>query len=124
MPIAARVFERLSFGSIFINVAIVPLAGMAVALGVFGVIAMLVLPQLGIFFNNLSALCIFVMSWLSEKVAAIPYSSVETSRWDWCDCGVWYAAWIGLFAVLSKHLPKKKYIFVKEWGNNENNEYY
>ena len=124
VPIAARVFERLSFGSIFINVAIVPLAGMAVALGVFGVIAMLVLPQLGIFFNNLSALCIFVMSWLSEKVAAIPYSSVETSRWDWCDCGVWYAAWIGLFAVLSKHLPKKKYIFVKEWGNNENNEYY
>ncbi|MBO5941119.1 MAG: ComEC/Rec2 family competence protein [Kiritimatiellae bacterium] len=123
-PVAARVFERLSFGSIAINVAIVPLAGIAVALGVFGVVAMLVLPQLGVLFNNLSAFCIFLMTWLSEKVAAIPYSTVETMRWGWWDCGIWYAAWIGLFAILSNNLPKRKYISVKEWGRDGNKEYY
>ena len=117
-PIAARVFERLSIGGVAINVAIVPLAGMAVGFAVFGVAASFVSLHLAVFFNNLAALSIYVMQWLSELVVKIPGSCVDTKPWSWCDCAMWYIAWIMFFALLSRHLPRRERISVKEWEDN------
>lgn len=114
-PIAARVFERLSLGGIAINVAIVPLAGMAVGFAVFGVAASFVSLHLAVFFNNLAALSIYVMQWLSEMVVKLPGSCVDTLPWSWCDCAMWYIAWIMFFALLSRRLPRRERISVKEW---------
>jgi ComEC/Rec2-related protein len=114
-PIAAIVFGRLTLAGLFVNIAIVPLATMAVAFGVAGLMLSLILPQLGLLFNNLSALCVFAMSWISEQTAGIPCSSVETMPWSIGDCLMWYAAWFALFALLSRHLPRKRYFTVKDW---------
>ena len=120
-PIAARVFERLSLGGMAINVAIVPLAGMAVGFAVFGVVASFVSLHLAVFFNNLAALSIYIMQWLSEAVAKLPGSCVDTLPWSWCDCAMWYIAWIMFFALLSRHLPRRERVPVKEWedGNDQ-----
>jgi hypothetical protein len=118
-PIAAVVFGRLALGSLLVNVVVVPLAGIAVAFLVFGMIAVFVLPQVGMFFNNLAALSIYLMSGLSEMVARIPYSSVETQPWDWLDCLMWYVAWLAFFALLTRHLPRREFIHVREWEKGD-----
>jgi hypothetical protein len=73
--------------------------------------------HLGVFFNNLSALSIHLMRWISELVVKIPGSCIDTMPWSWCDCAMWYGAWIMLFALLSRHLPRRERISVKEWEN-------
>lgn len=118
-PIAARVFERLSLGGVAINVAIVPLAGMAVGFAAFGVAASFVSLHLAVFFNNLAALSIYVMQWLSEMVVKLPGSCVDTLPWSWCDCAMWYIAWIMFFALLSRHLPRRERVSVKEWKESK-----
>lgn len=118
-PIAAMVFGRLALGSLLVNVAVVPLAGMAVAFSVFGTIAAFVLPQIGMIFNNLAALSIYLMSWLSDMVVKIPYSSVETLPWSWLDCLMWYVAWFAFFALLTRHLPRREFIHVREWEKGD-----
>jgi hypothetical protein len=123
-PIAARVFGRLSSGSVIVNVAVVPLAGMAVGFAVFGVLTSFVLPHLGMFFNNLAALSIYAMWRISEVVAEIPGSYVETLPWSWCDCAMWYIAWFAFFALLSRHLPQRERIHVKEWEKEDVKGYY
>ena len=117
-PIVAMAFGKLAFGSLFVNVAVVPLAGIAVGLGVFGLAAAFLLPPIGVFFNNLAALCIYSMVWLSEKVVSLPFASVDTLPWNWMDCIMWYAAWIAFFWLLSRHLPCRTFMAVKEWEKN------
>jgi competence protein ComEC len=118
-PIAVIAFGRLALGSLLINVAVVPLAGMAVAFAVFGMIASVVLPQIGVFFNNLSAVSIYLMSLLSESVVKIPYSSVETIPWSLMDCLMWYMAWIAFFILAARHFPRREFIYVRNWEKGD-----
>lgn len=118
-PIAAVAFGRLALGGLLVNVAVVPLAGMAVAFSVFGMVAAFVLPQIGMFFNNIAALSIYLMSWLSGMVVKIPYSSVETMQWNWLDCLMWYVAWFAFFALLTRRLPRREFIHVREWEKGD-----
>ena len=114
-PIAARIFGRITVGGILANVVVVPLATVSVVLGVAGTVASSVAVPLGAFFNNLAAGCIRLMELLSEWVVRCPGASFETQAWSWCDCGIWYVAWMALFAVLSRNLPRKEWIPVKTW---------
>jgi hypothetical protein len=116
-PIAAKVFGRLVLGGVLLNVAVVPLAGMAVSFSIIGMVSAFLFPCVGLLFKSLAALCIFLMSWISEKASGIPGVSVETLPWSWCDCAMWYAAWIGFFFVLSRHLPLKEHIEIEEWDD-------
>ena len=118
-PIAAMVFGRLAFGSLLANVAVVPLAGIAVAFGVFGIAAAFFFPPLAMLFNNLAALCIHLMASLSELVAKVPFSSVETMPWSWFDCIMWYAAWFAFFALAARHLPRRDLAQVREWDEDD-----
>ena len=121
-PIAARVFGTLTLGGLVANVAVVPLAGMAVALGAAGMALSVVAVPLGAFFNNLAALCTWLMERVSELVADCPGATCETQPWSGLDCCLWYAAWLALFAVLARHLPPRERIAVKTWlaGEVEN----
>lgn len=114
-PISARVFGRITVGGIFANVVVVPLAAIAVALGAAGTAASVVAEPLGALLNNLSAASIWAMEVVSELVAACPFASFETLPWSWTDCGLWYVAWIALFAVLARHLPRRENLSVKSW---------
>jgi hypothetical protein len=84
--------------------------------------ASFVLPHLAVLFNNLAALSIYLMQWLSEAVAGMPGSCVETLPWSWCDCAMWYIAWFLLFVLMSRHLPRRKRVSVREWENDHDQE--
>lgn len=114
-PIVARVFGRITVGGIFANVVVVPLAAIAVTLGAVGTAASVVAEPLGALLNNLSAASIWIMEAVSELVAACPFASFETLPWSWTDCGLWYVAWIALFAVLARHLPRREDLSVRSW---------
>ena len=116
-PIAAKIFGRFVLGGVLLNVAVVPLAGMAVSFGIIGMVSAFLFPCAGLLFKSLAALCIFLMASISEKASEIPGASVETLPWSWCDCAMWYAAWIGVFFILSRHLPNKEHIETRKWDD-------
>lgn len=118
-PVAAKVFGRFVFSGVLLNVAVVPLAGMAVSFGIIGMTAAFFLPYAGMLFKSLAALCIFMMASISEKASEIPGVSIDTLPWSWGDCVMWYAAWIGVFFILSRYLPLKEYIEIREWDNED-----
>ena len=118
-PLMARVFENLTLGGLVANVVVVPLAGIAVVLGAAGMVASMMFTPLGAFFNNLSALCTWTMAQISEGIAHLPGVAVETQPWSWCDCCLWYVAWLMLFAVLARHLPAREWIPIKTWRGED-----
>ena len=114
-PISALAFGRLTFGSVLANVLVVPLAGISIVLGMAGVAMSAIARPIGALFNNLSALCIWMMSELSEIVARCPGVSWELHGWDLSCCGIWYVCWIALFVLLKRFLPKRERFEVKKW---------
>ena len=114
-PILAKAFGKITLGSLVANIVVVPLAGISVVLGAAGMVISMVAPPIGALFNNLSALCIWVMEQVSEAVAMCPGSSWDTLPWSWSDCFIWYLAWVLLFAVLSRHIPQREMISIKTW---------
>ena len=115
-PIAARIFGRITLGSLVANVFVVPIAGGAVILGAMGIAASMVSAPLGAVLNNLSALCTWFMECISEMVASLPGLAFETLPWSWRDCLLWYLAWILLFWLLARHLPPREFISVTSWN--------
>lgn len=118
-PVAARVFGRIAVGGIFANVAVVPLATISVVIGAAGAVASMALEPLGALLNNLAAASTWMMEVVSELTAMCPGASFETQAWSWSDCAMWYAAWVALFCVLSRHLPPKVFIPVKSWSDGD-----
>ncbi len=115
-PISAMVFGRISMGGLVANVAVVPLATMSVLFSAMGVAASVVARPIGALFNNLAACCTWMMEWVSETVAKCPGASFETYPWSWLECIVWYAAWIGIFAVAARNLRPRGRIQMAHWG--------
>lgn len=114
-PISARVFGRISMGGLVANIAVVPLAVMAVHFSAMGVALSVVARPLGAMFNNLAAACTRMMEWVSESIAGCPGASFETLSWSWPECAVWYAAWLALFAVLARNLRPRERAQAAEW---------
>lgn len=114
-PVSARAFGRIVFGGIFANVLIIPLATISVALGAAGTIVSPIVRPVGALLNNLAAASTWLMEVVSMAVAKCPGASLETLPWSWCDCAIWYVAWIAFFAVLARGLRRKEWIPVKSW---------
>ncbi len=114
-PIIARAFGRIVVGGIFANVLIVPLAAISVVLGVVGTAASVMARPVGALFNNLAAASTWLMEIVSVAVAKCPGASFETLPWSWRDCTIWYVAWIALFAVLARGLPRKEGLSADTW---------
>ena len=79
----------------------------------------MVLEPLGALLNNIAAASTWMMEKVSEFVAMCPGASFETKAWSWRDCAAWYVAWLSLFYVLARNLPRKEFIPVKSWEKGE-----
>lgn len=99
-PLTACVFGTLVPYSLFANMVVVPLAFPVMAIAGAGLFASAVVPGIVLATNRLAAALAWVMCFVSEKAAALPFSA---SRADFPVWGlvVWYAA----LAALLRGLP-------------------
>ena len=101
VPLAARVFGRVTPGALAANLAVVPAASGSVAAGALGVLASFVSTPLAAHVNNAAALFTRAMTGISRAVAAIPGASVEVAPWPLWACALWYAAFVAAGAALT-----------------------
>lgn len=105
VAIVARVFERITLGGLFANVAMIPLASFAVVFGFMGAVTGFVSPWLGAHFNNAAALTIEAMAGISWVTTRIPFANLVVRPWSWWMCVGWYVA-----VVLSFWLVRAVYL--------------
>lgn len=111
VAIAARVFERITIGGLFANIAMVPLASFSVVLGFFGAVFGSFSPWLASHFNNAAALLIDAMTGISWLAARIPYANLVVKPWPMWMCVAWYVALIMmLWLIRSVYLHRKQFI--------------
>ena len=79
VPITAHAFGRFSVGGLVANVAVIYCAGWMVKCGVFGLAASFFCIPLAAIANNLSGLCTFAMTLISEQVANIDNENTNVS---------------------------------------------
>lgn len=92
MPIAARVFERVTPGGLIANLFAMPLAGVSVTGGTLGAVTSCISERLAAHLNNLAALATGIMTTLTRAVAALPFSDIDVPKWTITQCALWYAA--------------------------------
>lgn len=98
--IAARVFERITIGGLFANFVMIPLALLAVVLGLLGSIVGFVNQWIASHLNNAVALLIDAMAGVSWMAARIPYLNLVVQPWPLWMCMAWYAALIMMFWLI------------------------
>ena len=106
VPITAHAFGRFSVGGLVANVAVIYCAGWMVKCGVFGLAASFFCIPLAAIANNLSGLCTFAMTLVSEQVAKFPFVLVETPYWTAWHSVTWYAAWIAACLAAGRLFPR------------------
>lgn len=99
VPIAARVFGRVTPGGLVANLAAVPVAGGTVVGGVTGVFASFLSSELAAHVNNAAALFTRLVAGLSRAVASLPGANFEVEPWPLWKCVLWYAAFVALAAL-------------------------
>ena len=113
VPIAAHVFGRFTPGGLLANIAVLPLAGFTVTLGIAGLAIGCVCPPLAAVVNNVAALSTRLMVWCSSCVAAMPGSSVDVRPWPaWC-CAAWYAACLAALFLAWRTVSRRKVSWMK-----------
>ena len=106
-PIIAQTFGRLSLGGLFANIAVVICAQWTVRFGAFGIAASLICIPLAAIANNLAALCTWLMAFISETVASIPHTVIDTTRWTALHSVSWYVFWAAAGLAAKRFLPCK-----------------
>ena len=107
VPIIAHCFGTLTPGGLLANLALVPLAVVAVGAGFAGLVASWVSLTLASHINNFAALVTSAMAGISGAVAKIPGSNFEVRSWSLWECVLWYAALMAL-PVLFRLLRSKR----------------
>lgn len=102
VPIAARVFGRLTPGGLIANLVSVPLAAVSVLSSVLGLVTGVVSQILAAHFNNFAALATDGLVAVSRGIAACPWSSREVQPWSLGACFAWYAALVLVLLVLRR----------------------
>lgn len=99
VPIAAHVFGRFTPGGLLANYFVLHCARPLVQCGFGALVAGLFCPLLAALLNNAAAGCAWAMVFISEQVAALPFSTFEVRPWSPAACAVWYGVCLG--ALLS-----------------------
>ena len=107
MPIAARVFGRLTPGGLFSNLAVLPLATVGVVSGALGMLTSYVSADCAVHLNNLAGLMSRTMALISDAVADVPGASLTVPSWPLWECALWYVA-CALFLWLLARLQRAK----------------
>ena len=107
VPIAARVFGRLTPGGLFSNLAVLPLATVGVVSGALGMLTSYVSADCAVHLNNLAGLMSRTMALISDAVADVPGASLTVPSWPLWECALWYVA-CALFLWLLARLQRAK----------------
>ena len=99
MPIAAHVFGRVTPGGLLANLALLPAAGVTVAIGALGLMTSFASETVAAHLNNLSALFTKAMVGVASVVASLPGANFETGAWPRWLCFVWYAALLSVLLL-------------------------
>lgn len=108
VPIAARVFGRITPGGLLANVVTVPLAEISVTLSALGVVASGLSHGVAAHLNNFAALATEGMAGVSALVAARPWSNREVAPWSLAGCAAWYAGLALLLLLLRAVLLRRR----------------
>lgn len=100
VPIAARVFGRVTPGGLVANLVAVPAAVGSVVGGLLGVLSSYLSLRLAAHVNNLAALFTRFTAGLSRSVAGLPGANFQVEQWNLAECVSWYVALLLLFLVL------------------------
>ena len=107
VPIAARVFGRLTPGGLFSNLVVLPLATVGVVAGALGMLTSYVSADCAVHLNNLAGLMSRTMALISDAVADVPGASLTVPSWPLWECALWYVA-CALFLWLLARLQRAK----------------
>lgn len=102
VPIAAAAFGRFTPGGLLANLVVVYCADWMVKMGVGGVLAGFVCLPLGALLNNASAAMTWAMTAVSERVASLPFASMDVKPWSVPTCLLWYAGCGVAFFVIGR----------------------
>lgn len=111
VAIAAKTFERITLGGLFVNIVMVPLATLSVVLGFLGAVLGSVCPWLASHFNNATALLIDAMAGISWMAARFPYANLVVKPWPMWMCVAWYVGLVMIcWLIRSVYLRRKQII--------------
>jgi ComEC/Rec2-related protein len=110
VPIAARVFERITPGGLIANLITMPLAGISITGGTLGALSSYVSKTIASHLNNLSALACENMTLISEAVSRLPFSDYEIPKWSFTECALWYSAMILSYVLVCKIKQRRRLI--------------
>lgn len=102
VPIAARVFGRVTPGGLVANLVAVPIAAGSVVGGLVGILVSFVSVRLAAHVNNAAALFTRLTTVLSQVVAELPGANLCVEKWSLIDCFAWYLAVFVLFFALAR----------------------
>ena len=106
VPIAAHVFGRFTPGGLLANYFVLRCARPLVQCGFGALAAGLFCPLLAALLNNAAAGCAWAMVFISERVAALPFSTFEVRPWSYTACAAWYGACLALLLLVKRiHRP-------------------
>ena len=91
VPIAAHVFGRITPGGLLANYVVIRCAGPLVKFGAGSIAAGAFCLPLAAVLNNATAVFTWAMVFVSERVAALPFSSFDVAPWGVLQCTAWYA---------------------------------
>ncbi len=107
VPTTACVFGRFTPGGLLANVAVLPLAAVAITAGVAGCFISFVSTTVAGYFNNCAALATRAMADVSSLVASLPGASFDIVPWSVNMCLAWFLAWILTGWLLREHAHQK-----------------
>lgn len=115
VPIAAYAFGRFTPGGLLANMVAIFCAKWMVRLGFGGLVVSFVCLPLAVLLNNAAAVVTWMMSSVSECVAALPFSSFRVNPWSLPLCALWYAMWLLAFLGVGRILPRRGCASCRWW---------
>lgn len=107
VPIAARLFGRISIAGIVGNVLMVPSAAAATVASAGGVACSYLSARVAAYLNNLAGLILNVMAGFATFASRIPFSHLRVQHWPLSECALWYAALAALLWLANQHVNRR-----------------
>lgn len=109
VPIVAHCFGTVTPGGLVANLALVPVAMIAVVACFAGLVLSFISEMLSAHVNNFAALVTSAMAGISETVARVPGSNFEVRAWGIVECALWYAALLALPVLIRFFMPRRPF---------------
>ena len=115
VPLTAHAFGRITPGGLLANLVILVCAKWMVSLGAGGLAASFLCLPLAALLNIAAVLCTWVMTEVSEFVAALPFSTFVVAPWSGLACLLWYVGCFLAFDLAGRALPRRGLAPTRWW---------